>query len=111
MLNPVGNFEQPLSGIPFKAAYHLAMRTSIQALLIFTSFLVAAAQESHERESPRGGRALLPTKVPGSSHEVLAGEIDVWENRRYGSTNMSDSRSFSLTRTLSKAVPSAGAGD
>jgi pimeloyl-ACP methyl ester carboxylesterase len=58
------------------------MRTSIQALLIFTSFLVAAAQESQERESPRGGRALLPTKVPGSSHEVLAGEIDVWENRR-----------------------------
>jgi pimeloyl-ACP methyl ester carboxylesterase len=59
------------------------MLAVFQTFLILAIVSVAAAQESaDERESPQGKAALSPMKSPGSTYEVLAGKIEVWENRR-----------------------------
>jgi pimeloyl-ACP methyl ester carboxylesterase len=52
-------------------------------LLILASVSVVATQEAaDERQKPKGQAALAPLKTPGSSYEVRAGKIEVWENRR-----------------------------
>ena len=57
------------------------MRYCIAALLILTGASVAMPQEVPVRCDDVADRApLQPMKLPGSSYEIWAGNIEVWEN-------------------------------